>query len=115
MKYDDKLLLYRLRRMKLLLSDTYPYSFRLGRWLRLQRPEWDRGFIRDRREAASLPLAQARDHAFLHYCELHHQKELDDLLIKDFLPTSPVYLRQEFENTVLWYIQEHANRAIVSS
>ena len=109
---NPKALLHRLRILQRSLEQTYPYAFKIGKWLRAERPQWAAEFAIREEEKALLPLAQARDFAFLAFAEKHHLKELDDLLVRRFFPSAPAYLRVELANTVRWYghlaeIKEH--------
>lgn len=98
--------LKKLRMIHRTLADSYPYAFRIGQWLRLERPDWLREFERDRSEAAALPLRQAQDYAFVAFCEEAHAEELDELLVRRFFASAPEYLRLELRNTVNWYAEQ---------
>lgn len=96
----------RLRQLRLLgrcLADSYPYCFRLGEWLRIARPDWLAEFELAEPAAARSPMRQAADFSLLEWCERNHQEELDRILVSDFFPLAPAYLRQELLNTVSWY------------
>jgi hypothetical protein len=86
------------------LCETYPYAAQLGRYLRSDQPDWWLRFETTEPELATLPLAQAREFAFLEFCEsqVDWAKELDKHLVRYFTDGQR-YLGSELANTVTWY------------
>ena len=109
---STKRLLRQLRLLNQTLSNTYPYAFKIGAWLRVERHQWAAEFAIDNEALAHLPMSQARDYALLEYCEDHHLQELDDILSEHFFDRTPLYLRVELENTVRWYSQQAETRIL---
>ena len=101
-------LLRQMREQDETLSSRYPYSFRLGAFLRDARPGWHEEFIVSEPLASSAPLLQARDYAFLVYLEevaatdLQLRRELDQLA-EEFFIACPEPWRCELANTVRWF------------
>jgi len=108
-------LLKRLRKLRLTLAATYPYSFRLGGWLWRERMDWAAEFKHQNPEEAAISLEQARDYSFLNFCETMHPKELDLLLAHKFFTKAPEYLLCELQNTVAWYTRESAESKVIQS
>ena len=98
-------MIHRLRQLRLLgrtLSGSYPWCYRIGEWLRVERPDWVAEFDLAEPTAARVPMRQAADHALLDFCE-RDAARVHRLLAERFFPVAPPYLTRELLNTLSWY------------
>lgn len=90
------------------LAQAYPWAFRLAEPVRAAHPEWWQAFCAAEPQAAELPMAQARDWAFIDF--LDRSLEPDewqpfDIAVAAYLSSAPAALSRELDNTVEWYRQ----------
>lgn len=87
------------------IAGAYPYAAWVGRHLAARRPDWYERFERACPDAASLPLPQARDYAFLVFCEDQPawRGRVVELADEFLASCEDPRFAAELDNTVGWY------------
>jgi hypothetical protein len=96
-----------LRDLQIPLAHVYPYTAALADHIRRSQPGWHREFADAEPLSASLPMRQARDFAFMRWCEQTLPPAVFDMHVSDAIAAGPSHLAVELANTVAW-AQRHA-------
>jgi hypothetical protein len=85
---------------KLLIYLSYPYTFKIGQWLKENQTNWFEEYCQQ--QEYLLPMDQALNYHFAAYCETQHQEHFYQV-IESFFDNSEEYYLLELKNTLLDY------------